>query len=60
VVDVLDREIEFILVPLGIAAVLAATIGQHAQELDIVFFEERQHPVVEQIRRRDRCLDPVV
>ena len=30
--------------------------SQHAQELDIVLLEERQHPVVEQIRRRDRCL----
>src|SRR5439155_19079257 len=30
VIDVLDREIELILVPLWIAAVLATAVGQHA------------------------------
>jgi hypothetical protein len=36
VVDVFNREIEFVLVPLRIAAVLAAAVGQYAQQLDIV------------------------
>jgi hypothetical protein len=35
VVDVLDREIELVLVPLWVATVLAAAIGQHTQQLDI-------------------------
>jgi hypothetical protein len=35
-IDVLDREIQLVLVPFGIAAELAATVSQHAQELDIV------------------------
>src|SRR6202048_2670505 len=30
VIDVLDREVEFVLVPLWIAAVLATAVGQHA------------------------------
>ena len=29
-IDVLDREVEFVLVPLWIAAVLATAVGQHA------------------------------
>jgi hypothetical protein len=53
VIDVLDREVELVLVPFGIAAELAATVSQHAQELDIVLLEERQHTVIEQIGRRD-------
>ena len=56
VVDVLDRKIELIFVPLRIAAVLAAAVGQHAQQLDFMAVEERQHPVVEEIGRRDRRL----
>jgi hypothetical protein len=56
VIDVLDREIQLILVPFGIAAELAAAVSQHAQELDIVLLEERQHTVIEQIGRRDRRL----
>ena len=31
VVDVLHRQIEFILVPFGIAALFAAPVGQHTQ-----------------------------
>jgi hypothetical protein len=49
VIDVLDREIQLILVPFGIAAELAAAVSQHAQELDIVLLEEREHTVIEQI-----------
>ena len=41
-IDALDREIQLVLVPLGIAAEPAAAVSQHAQELDIVLLEERQ------------------
>jgi hypothetical protein len=41
VIDVLDREIQLILVPFGVAAELAAAVSQHAQKLDIVLLEER-------------------
>src|SRR5262245_56524417 len=51
--DVLDREIQLILVPFGVAAELAAAVSQYAQELDIVLLEEWQHTVIEQIGRRD-------
>jgi hypothetical protein len=37
-------------VPFRIAAELAAAVSQHAQELDIVLLEERQHTVIEQIQ----------
>ena len=53
VIDVLDREIQLVFVPFGVAAELAAAVSQHAQELDIVLLEERQHSVIEQIGRRD-------
>ena len=53
VIDVLDREVELVFVPFGIATELAAAVSQHAQELDIVLLEERQHTVIEQIGRRD-------
>jgi hypothetical protein len=33
VIDVLDREIELVFVPFGIAAILAAAVGQYAQQL---------------------------
>ena len=56
VIDVLDRKIELIFMPLRVAAVLAAAIGQHADELYVMAFEHRDHTVVEQIRRRDRGL----
>src|SRR5262245_37648822 len=55
-IDVLDRKIELILVPLGIAAVLAAAVGQHTYELYVVALEQRDRPVIEQVGRRDRGL----
>src|SRR5215469_13264944 len=55
-IDVLDREVELIFVPLRIATILAAAISEHAQQLDIVLIKEWQHPIIEQIRRRDRRL----
>src|SRR3981189_2352391 len=56
VVDVLDRKMELVLVPLRIAAVLAAAIGQYAQQLDVIALEQRDHTVVEEISRRNRRL----
>src|SRR6266567_5380519 len=53
-IDVLDREIELVLVPFGIAAELAAAVGEHAQQLGIVLLEEWQYPVVQQVGRGDR------
>src|SRR5262249_22766491 len=42
VIDVLDRKVEFVFVSFGVAAILAAAVGQHAQQLHIVLLEERQ------------------
>src|SRR6266536_3546094 len=55
-IDVLDREIELVLVPFGIAAELAAAVGEHAQQLGIALLEEWQYPVVQQVGRGDRRL----
>jgi hypothetical protein len=38
------------------AAELAAAVSPHAQELNIMLLEERQHTIVEQIGGRDRRL----
>jgi hypothetical protein len=54
--DVLDREVKLALVPLRVAAELAATVGQHAQQLNRMRLEGRQHPVIQEISRRDRGL----
>src|SRR4051794_168572 len=56
VIDVLDREIEFVFVSLGIAAILAAAVGQYARELYVMALEQRDHAVVYEIGRRDRRL----
>ncbi len=42
--------------PLRIAAVFLAAVGQYAQQLGLVAIEEGNDPVIEQISRRDRCL----
>ena len=44
------------IVPLRVAAILAAAIGQHAQELDLVAVEERDHAIVQKVGRGDRRL----
>jgi hypothetical protein len=36
VIDVLDRKVEFVFVSFGVAAIFAAAVGQHAQQLDLV------------------------
>ena len=41
VIDVLDREIEFVLGPIGLPTVLRATIREHATEWNPVRLEER-------------------
>src|ERR1700751_3043382 len=55
-IDVLDSKVKLVFVSLRVATILAAAVGQYAQKLDIMLFEERQHPIIEQICRRDRRL----
>jgi hypothetical protein len=44
------------LVFVRVATILPAAVGQYAQKLDVVLLEQRRHPIIEQICRRDRCL----
>jgi hypothetical protein len=53
VVDVLDREIQFIFMPLGAPQVLSASVGEHPIQRDLLLFEEWQHPITEEIGSRD-------
>ncbi len=59
VLDVVQRQVQLIIVRFRLAAILRASIGQHADHTHVVLLEERQHPVIEQIGRRDRRLDRV-
>jgi hypothetical protein len=52
---VLLSDVELVLVPFGIAAILAAAVGQHAQQLNLMAVEEWQYAVVQKIRRRDQA-----
>jgi len=56
VVDVLDREVEFVFVGLGGAAVFGAAVGQHPAQLEFLLVEEGHDAIVEQIGRGDRGL----
>jgi hypothetical protein len=46
VIDVLHGQVQLILVPLGIAAVLCAPVSEHTQERNLVLVKERHHSVV--------------
>jgi hypothetical protein len=56
VIDVLDRQIELVFVPLGIATIFTAAVSQYPQQLDVEALEQWKDTIVEQIRRRDRRL----
>lgn len=56
VIDVLDRAIEFVFAPLGIAAIFASAIGEHALERNAAVLIERDHSIVQQIGGSDRLL----
>jgi hypothetical protein len=56
VVHVLDREVGFILVPLRVAGILAAAVGQQPQQPDLLAVEEGEDAIVEEIGGRDRRL----
>jgi hypothetical protein len=47
VIDVLDGEIEFVFMPLGITAIFGSAIGEHALQRDAVLLVEGDHPVVQ-------------
>ena len=56
VIDILDREIEFILVSVMGTTILSAAIGQNPVDTDPLLVEERDHPVVEDVGRGQRGL----
>ncbi len=55
-VDVLDRQVELVFVPIVGAAELGAAVGQHALQRHVVFLEERDDAIIEQIGGGDRGL----
>lgn len=59
VVDVLDREIEFVFVSVVGSAIFGPPVGQHALEGNVVLLVERDHPVVEEVGGGQRRLSVV-
>ena len=55
-IKILDSEVEFILMPLRVATIFAAAVGQDAQQLNVMAIEEGNHSIIQEIGRRDRCL----
>lgn len=51
VIDILDGEIELVVVMLRVAAILCAAICQHPAQHNAVLLEERQHPIIQNLRR---------
>jgi len=56
VIDVFDREIKFVFVPVMGTAELGAAVGQHPLQRHVVFLEERNDPVIEHVGGGDRGL----
>ena len=56
VINILDRDVEFVSCRSGLPQNSLPRIGQYAQQFDVVALKQWQNTVVEQIRRRDRCL----
>src|SRR5262245_20867979 len=56
VVNVLHREVELVLMALGLAAELCTTIGEHMTDHDLVLVEERDDAIVHQVGGGERRL----
>lgn len=59
VVDVFDREIEFVFVSVVGSAIFGPPVGQHALQGNVVLLVERDHPVVEEVGGGQRRLSVV-
>src|SRR5574343_1592961 len=46
VLDVVQGQIELVVMGFGLAAILGATVGQHADDPHAVLGKERQHPII--------------
>ena len=55
-IDIFHRQVQLLLVRVGTAAVLRASIGQDAAEQDFVRITEGHHLVIEEIGGRQRRL----
>jgi len=59
VIHVFHRQVDLILVAFSLAAVLGAAVRQNAQQRHVLFLEEGQHTIVEQICSHQRILSMV-
>ena len=57
--DVVDRQEELEVMLVHAPAIFSTPVGHDPQHRQVVFLMERQHAVIEQISRSDRCLGGV-
>src|ERR1700751_5829229 len=48
VIDIFDRQVEFVFVPLWVTTIFGAAIGEHPAEPKIVIIEEWDHAIIQQ------------
>jgi hypothetical protein len=53
VIYIFHGQVQFILMPLGCAAVFGPTVGQDAEQRNRMRLKERQHPIMHELGRRD-------
>ncbi len=58
-IDVVERQVQLIIVALGIAAILRASIRQNTQNRQLVALIERQYPIIQEVCGRDGRLGGV-
>ena len=58
-VDVLDGQIQFVFMCFPVSAVFGSPVREHPHQFQVMLLEERNHPVIEHVRRHERVL-PVV
>ena len=58
-VYVLDGQIQFVFMCFPVSAVFGSPVREHPHQFQVMLLEERNHPVIEHVRRHERVL-PVV
>ena len=59
VVDVLNGKIQFVFMRFPVSAVFGSPVREHPHQFQVMLLEERNHPVIEHVRRHERVL-PVI
>ena len=55
-IDIFDRQVQFVLLAFGRATIFCAAVGQHPLQRYPVLVEKRDYPIVKQVRRHQWSL----